>query len=329
MPLTYLHQNIVDMKVDAIVNAANTNLLKGGGVCGVIFNAAGMHQLHEACQKLAPVETGQAVITSGFNLPSKYIIHAVGPIYNDGHHHEKQLLSDAYINSMRLAIENHCESIAFPLLSSGIYGYPKAEALSIATDSIKSFLETHELDVYLMIYDTTPFEVDRELLKQVNEYLQFNYEEEPLEPKQVLYMEYQRSAAPFYQEDKVSSVEKETEPWLSHLDESFSQSLLKLIDSKGKTDIEVYKKANLDRKLFSKIRSDKGYMPSKTTALALAIALELSYEETNDLLRCAGFTLSNSQKLDVIVTYFIKHKDYDIYKINTILFSLDLKTLGY
>lgn len=329
MPLTFLHQNIVDIKVDAIVNAANTNLLKGSGVCGAIFNAAGMNQLHEACQKLAPIETGQAVITSGFNLPSKYIIHAVGPIYKDGLQNEKQLLSDAYINSMKCAIDNHCESIAFPLLSSGIYGYPKAEALSIATDSIKSFIETHELDVYLMIYDLNTFEVDKELLNQINEYLQFNYEEEALELKQVLYRESQSSAGPFYEEDKASSFEKEDEPWLSHLDESFSQSLLKLIDLKGKTDIEVYKKANLDRKLFSKIRSDKSYMPSKTTALALAIALELSFEETNDLLRCAGFTLSNSQKLDVIVTYFIKHKDYDIYKINTVLFSYDLKTLGY
>jgi O-acetyl-ADP-ribose deacetylase (regulator of RNase III) len=329
MPLTVLHQNIVDMNVDAIVNAANPNLLKGGGVCGAIFNAAGMNELHEACQKLAPVQTGQAVITAGFELSSKYIIHAVGPIYTDGLHNEKQLLSDAYTNSMRLAIENNCESMAFPLLSSGIYGYPKAEALSIATDSIKSFIETHELDVYLMIYDLNTFEVDKELLNQINEYLQFNYEEEALELKQVLYRESQSSAAFFYEEDKASSLEKEDEPWLSHLDESFSQSLLKLIDLKGKTDIEVYKKANLDRKLFSKIRSDKSYMPSKTTALALAIALELSFEETNDLLRCAGFTLSNSQKLDVIVTYFIKHKDYDIYKINTVLFSYDLKTLGY
>jgi len=320
MPLTYLHQNIVDMKVDAIVNAANTNLLKGGGVCGSIFNAAGMNRLHEACQKLAPVQTGQAVITPAFNLPSKFIIHAVGPIYTDGLHDEKQLLSDAYLNSMKLAIENGCESIAFPLLSSGIYGYPKAEALSIATDSIRSFIQTHELDVYLVIYDLNTFEIDQDLLNDVQDYIDSNYVLEPLELKQVAYMEYQRSAAPYFEEDK--------EPWLSKLDESFSQSLLKLIDSKGKTDVEVYKKANLDRKLFSKIRSDNGYMPSKTTALALAIGLELSLDETNDLLKCAGFTLSNSQLSDYIIAQYINRKDYNIDTINAVLFSQDLKTLG-
>ena len=320
MPLTYLHQNIIEMKVDAIVNAANTNLLKGGGVCGSIFNAAGMNQLHEACQKLAPIQTGQAVITPGFNLPSKYIIHAVGPIYTDGLHDEKQLLSDAYLNSMKCAIENGCESIAFPLLSSGIYGYPKAEALSIATESIRSFLDTHELDVYLVIYDLNTFEIDQDLLKDVQDYIDSNYVLEPLELKHVAYMEYQRSAAPYFEEDK--------EPWLSKLDESFSQSLLKLIDSKGKTDVEVYKKANLDRKLFSKIRSDNGYMPSKTTALALAIGLELSLDETNDLLKCAGFTLSNSQLSDYIIAQYINRKDYNIDTINAVLFSQDLKTLG-
>ena len=320
MPLTYLHQNIIDMKVDAIVNAANTNLLKGGGVCGSIFNAAGMNRLHEACQKLAPVQTGQAVITPAFNLPSKFIIHAVGPIYTDGLHDEKQLLSDAYLNSMKLAIENGCESIAFPLLSSGIYGYPKAEALSIATDSIRSFIQTHELDVYLVIYDLNTFEIDQDLLNDVQDYIDSNYVLEPLELKQVAYMEYQRSAAPYFEEDK--------EPWLSKLDVSFSQSLLKLIDSKGKTDVEVYKKANLDRKLFSKIRSDNGYMPSKTTALALAIGLELSLDETNDLLKCAGFTLSNSQLSDYIIAQYINRKDYNIDTINAVLFSQDLKTLG-
>ena len=154
MPFTIVRQDITKMKVDAIVNAANTELSMGGGVCGAVFHAAGAKELQEACDKKAPIKTGDAVITPGFKLPAKFVIHAAGPVYN--HSDKKQsanLLSSAYINSLRLAVQNKCESIAFPLISSGIYGYPKAEALQVATAAITKFLEKNDIDVYLAVFD--------------------------------------------------------------------------------------------------------------------------------------------------------------------------------
>lgn len=154
MPFNIVRQDIVKMKTDAIVNAANTELKMGGGVCGAIFKAAGEAQLKAACDFLKPIKTGEAVITPGFDLPAKFIIHAVGPIYS--HWCKEQNVSylrAAYLNSMKLAIENNCESIAIPLISSGIYGYPKNEALQVASSSIQDFLLEHDLDVILVVFD--------------------------------------------------------------------------------------------------------------------------------------------------------------------------------
>lgn len=154
MSLKILQEDITKLEVDAIVNAANTELLQGGGVCGAIFKVAGPDQLQEACSKLAPINTGEAVITKGFNLSANYIIHAVGPVYSQWSPAEsKELLQSVYLNSLKLAVENQCESIAFPLISSGIYGYPKKEALQVAIESMKSVLEKDELDIYLTIID--------------------------------------------------------------------------------------------------------------------------------------------------------------------------------
>ena len=176
MPFTIVRQDITKMKVDAIVNAANTELSMGGGVCGAVFHAAGAKELQEACDKKAPIKTGDAVITPGFKLPAKFVIHAAGPVYN--HSDKKQsanLLSSAYINSLRLAVQNKCESIAFPLISSGIYGYPKAEALQVATAAITKFLEKNDIDVYLAVFDKAAFMVSEHLMGEVASYIDEHY----------------------------------------------------------------------------------------------------------------------------------------------------------
>lgn len=179
MPFTIVRQDITRICVDAIVNAANAELQMGGGVCGAIFKAAGVAQLQAACDKLAPVSTGDAVITPGFSLPSKFVIHAVGPVYqNYSKEKSEQLLRSAYINSLKRAVENKCKSIAFPLISSGIYGYPKDEALSVATSSIREFLETHDLDVTLVVYDKSAFIISRELMGAVDSYIDEHYVDE-------------------------------------------------------------------------------------------------------------------------------------------------------
>ena len=151
MPLKILNADITTLRVDTIVNAANTNLLAGGGVCGAIFRAAGYRELQAACNKLSPIQTGEAVITSGFNLPAKFIIHTAGPIWRGGNLGEENLLRNCYTNSLKLAAENNLQSVAFPLISSGIYGYPAQEALRVAVTTIKNFLETHDMEIILAV----------------------------------------------------------------------------------------------------------------------------------------------------------------------------------
>jgi O-acetyl-ADP-ribose deacetylase len=340
MPFTIIRHDITNMHVDAIVNAANTALQMGGGVCGAIFQAAGADQLQAACNQLAPIQTGEAVITPGFRLAAKYIIHTAGPIYHDGKHGEEELLRSCYTNSLKRALENGCRSVAFPLLSSGIYGYPKAEALQVATTAIQDFLDNHDMDVSLVVFDRAAFQVSEKLLGEVASYINEHYVEEhkdtrrellDMERKAVDEIEFLRYHAPMSKETAESILEAPTvgiDELVGNLDEPFSATLLRWIDAKGKTDVEVYKRANLDRKLFSKIRTSKGYMPSKRTAVALAVALELNLDETNDLLERAGYVLSRSQKFDVIVEYFIVHKRHDIFEINEVLFQYDQPLLG-
>lgn len=322
MSFNIIRQDITKLKVDAIVNAANVGLQKGGGVCGAIFKVAGEKVLQEACNNLSPINVGQAVITPGFNLPAKYVIHSVGPVYSGGKKDEARLLSLAYKNSLELALENELESIAFPLISSGIYGYPKDEALEIAICTIKEFLQENEIEVSLIIYDKSAFKISEKLLGPVKSYIDDKYVDERKEKRDLLAVE----KAILY-ENVVYSCEKLDLRLVEKLEEPFSQMLLKLIDKKGKTDVEVYKKSNIDRKLFSKIRG-KDYLPGKKTILALAIGLELSLDETDDLLERAGYSLSHAFKFDIIVEYFIINKRYDIFEINQVLFEYDQPLLG-
>lgn len=339
MPFTIVRQDIPKMNVDAIVNAANTGLKMGGGVCGAIFQSAGAHEMQAACDKLAPIRTGEATITPGYALPAKYVVHAAGPVYHQWEPEQsEELLRSAYRNSLRLAVENKCKSIAFPLISSGIYGYPKKEALKVATSEIQLFLSDYDMDIFLCVFDKAAFIISEKLLGEVASYIDEHYvakrkftrralldvEKEALEEADISYNVRIPKVAETIHETQIGNISA----LIRNLDEPFSTTLLRLIDAKGKTDVEVYKRANLDRKLFSKIRTSKGYMPSKRTAIALAIALELTLDETEDLLQRAGFALSHSQKFDVIVEYFIITGKYDIYAINEVLFKYDLPLLG-
>jgi len=406
MPLTIVRNDITRLNVDAIVNAANTALQMGGGVCGAIFQTAGAGRLQAACDLLAPIQTGEAVITEGFDLPAKYVIHAAGPVYRDGRQGEDVLLRACYNNALELAVSVGCESIAFPLISSGLFGYPKAEALSIATEAIRAFISEHDIDVYLVVFDKKAFEVGEALLGEVRSYIDEHYVEEsryrrrglldverrslfeadmvraPMPMRETAYVAdedaFEESAdlddhEPKAQEYAVHAgrVQGERATMLrgiptflrevresppraavakaapasaapagaapasaslddivGNLDEPFSTTLLRLIDKKGRKDPEVYRRANIDRRLFSKIRNNEHYAPTKTTVLAFAVALELTLDQTVDLLARAGFALSPSRKFDVIVEFFIQSKRYDIFEINNVLFSYDQPLLG-
>lgn len=334
MPFAIVRQDITKMQVDAIVNAANTELQMGGGVCGAIFHAAGPQELQAACDKLAPIQTGEATITPGFALPAKYVIHAAGPVYSrHDPAHSRELLRSAYINSLKLAMENGCKSIAFPLISSGIYGYPKDEALEVARLAIEEYLQEYDLEVYLAVFDKSSFRIGKALLGDVESYIDQHYvDAHTYDRSQLLEAEeaaFREAAFPGVCAAKpMSRPSQGLEDLMENLDAPFSDTLLKLIDKKGKTDVEVYKRANMDRKLFSKIRTGKGYTPKKPTILALAVALELPLDETDELLERAGYALSHASKFDVIVEYFIVNRKYDIFEINEVLFAYDQPLLG-
>ena len=337
MPLEIVRNDITKMTVDAIVNAANESLLGGGGVDGAIHYAAGPKLLAE-CKTLGGCKTGKAKITGGYNLPAKYVIHTVGPIYEDGKHGEKALLESCYRESLALAKAHNCETVAFPLISSGVYGYPKDQALKVAIDVISDFLLENEMKVYIVIFDKAAYKISEKLFSDIAEYIDDNYVDEHIDyRRERSRMNYPcqsvmiGSAQPEYLdlcECKAMLSEDDLDERIKQIDESFSQMLLRKIDEKGMTDAECYKKANIDRKLFSKIRSDVHYKPSKPTAIAFAISLELSLDETEDMLKKAGFALSHSNKFDIIIEYFIGKGNYNIFEINEALFAFDQSLLG-
>lgn len=360
MPFEIIRQDITDMKTDAIVNPTNNKLQpSSSGVCGSIFKKAGFQKLQNACQKIGSIKIGDAVITKGYNLGCKYIIHTVGPIWRDGKNNESTLLYNTYINCLKLAKYKKCKSIAFPLISSGNFGYPKDKALEIATKAIKDFLEKNDMLIYLVVFDKKSFKISKNLFDSIKQYIDDNYVDahkdkrykqnidilDDVDSSTVLYSmtkpkSKSKKSKLFSKRSSSLEINEEASPLpfelddeesllyaLSNTEDTFSESLLKLIDESGLTDAQVYKKANIDRRLFSKIRKNKDYTPSKSTILSLAIALELDINKTKDLLRKAGFALSHSNKFDIIIEYFISNKTYDIYTINEVLFAFDQNTL--
>lgn len=400
MPLIIIRNDITKMKVDAIVNAANRSLLGGGGVDGAIHRAAGPRLLEE-CRTLGGCETGEAKLTRGYDLPAKYVIHTVGPIWNGGNHGERQLLANCYRNSLEIAKAHELETVAFPLISAGVYGYPNSEALRVAEETITAFLSENEMTVYMVIFGRADNYIAQDIYGEIRDYIGDRYAEEhgdrwdayeerrrraqleamgsfipaayaqqapmnsgsasapaekPRRRKKRAYKAEKHNLLDFLDTPKNEEASREElpEPCFAdevlanaaepvdaesdysdisrrideQFDESFTEMLLRKIDEKGMTDVECYKKANIDRKLFSKIRSDRLYKPSKQTVLAFAIALELSLSETSSLLRKAGYALSHASKFDIIVEYFIEKGNYSIMEINEALFAFDQMLLG-
>lgn len=365
MPLLIVRNDITKMQVDAIVNAANNSLLGGGGVDGCIHRAAGPELLAE-CRTLNGCETGKAKVTAGYHLPARYVIHTVGPVWRGGMYGEELLLRSCYRESLALAHECGCETVAFPLISAGVYGYPKDQALKIAMDEIDSFLRNHDMQVYVVIFDKKSFSISQKLLDDIEQFIDDRYvdlhtdscmersrrlqvemlwEKQDRVSKAPKYMpEYPAKCAPVECDAECESFEIEEvsyafakpaekkslslDSMLNAIDESFSQMLLRKIDESGMTDAQCYKKANIDRKLFSKIKNDIHYKTSKTTVIAFALALELSLEETREMLMKAGYALSHSNKFDIIIEYFIMKGNYNILEINEVLFNFDQVLLG-
>ncbi len=352
MPFEIVRNDIVNMQVDAIVNTANPNPVVGSGVDAGIHKRAG-HQLLEARKEIGGIAMGDVAITPAYDLNAKYVIHTVGPMWEDGKHQEEEILASCYRKSLELARQYQCESIAFPLLATGNYGFPKPLALQIAVREISSFLLENEMQIYLVVFGKEAFALSEKLFKSVSSYIDENYIrnktiDEYGEKGEYLFRRrmYDKrkpdspatanvacSVLPVetYQDVTIGDLPVAEEEWsdlLSELDAGFSETLLHLIDQTGKKDSEIYQKANVDRKLFSKIRNNMDYKPSKATALAFAFALELNLDETKDFIGRAGYALSHSSKFDVIVEYFLVNRNYNIFEVNNVLVEFDQPLLG-
>lgn len=396
MPFEIVRNDITAMAVDAIVNTANPKPVIGSGTDAAIHEKAGPLLL-KARKFIGSMQTCEARITPGFRLPAKYVIHTVGPVWEDGYFHEEQLLRQCYDNVLKLAARHRITSIAFPLISTGNYGFPKKLALKIAIDSFSAFLMDHDMHIYLVVFSKDAYELSEKLVGDVKSYIDEKYAERIIgkeygtafprrydpqrrffdldedkcivsrdsfnvgfdepdlsvrrkgalsdecitvescepgafesaeEPEEEACYAAPKASANVPLRRRSSIDQKELEERLKKMDAGFSGRLLQLIDRSGQKDSVIYKKANIDRKLFSKIKNKAGYKPSKETAIAFAIALELNLEETKDLISRAGYALSGSSKFDIIIEYFIIHGHYDIYEINMMLFEFDQPLLG-
>ena len=343
MPLQIIRQDITKMRVDAIVNTTNEEMIGYSGVDLAVHRAAGP-QLDAECAKIAPLGLGTAKITRGYNLGVRYIIHTSGPVWKGGLSGESIILRSCYVESLKLAVENGCSTVAFPLISSGAYGYPKDQVLKFAIQVITEFLFDHELTVYLCVFDRTSYEFSRELFSEISELIDDGYAKErggiaARALSQAFFEEdaceergrptQRMTAARRAEPTAGSAAGKSLQEYMQSMEKSFAYKLFDWIDARGMTDVECYKKANVDKKTFSKIKCNpQTYKPSKQTAVAFAIALRLNLEETQDLLACAGLTLSRSFAFDKIIRYFIQKEIYDIFVINEALFEFDQVLLG-
>lgn len=376
MPFSIVRDDISRVHADVLVNAANVRLAPGGGVCGALFSAAGFDEMRAACEAIGGCATGDAVATPAFNLPARWCVHAVGPIWRGGRAHEEELLHRCYRSAFARAVELGARSVAFPLISAGIYGFPVERALAIAREEVAAFLRHHdEVALTLVVFERAVVQMGNALVEQVQEYIDDEYVDSSSFMRRDM-GELERelqwtedASAPLsvemaepvalpecLQEDDASiaaprpfvaanirmpgaampgapsragaTLDAEIAQLVATLDAPFSTTLLALIDARGMTDAEVYHRANISRQLFSKMRGNESYRPSKQTVVALAIALELDMSATQDLLARAGFTLSKSSKFDVIVRFFIERGIYDLFQLNEVLFAYDLPLVG-
>ncbi len=352
MPFEIVRNDIVNMTVDVIVNTADHLPEVGYGTDSVIHKKAGRKLLKER-KKIGVIPYDDARISPAFDLHAKYVIHAVSPIWQGGENNEEILLSHCYERSLALALEYGCESIAFPFLASGNNGFPNDLALDIAVNAIKNFLVNHEMHIYLVVYDKTSFELSEKLFSSVKSFIEERYIDEQVEKnfriEDTPFFGSVRLSRPMSEIASARSLECEDEDeicrkesvcfsaplekrsldnLMDELEDTFSESLMRIIDQKGLKDPEVYKKANIDRKLFNKIKNNPDYRPSKNTAIAFAIALGLNLDETKDLIGRAGYALTHSSKADIIIEYFITNGNYNIYEINEVLFAFDQNLIG-
>jgi len=383
MAFQIIRNDITKVSADAIVNTANPKPKYVSGTDYAIYMAAGADELLKERQKIGNIETGQAAVTPAFALNAKYIIHTVGPAWVDGEHGEREAVRSCYENSLRLAKELGCESIAFPLIATGVYGFPKVDALQIAVSVFSEFLTDTDMEIILVVFDEASFVLSGKIYSGVDAFIDENYVSEKMDSEYSLgasaatiaygnilpdekrrgrrllgdsfhFSRRKESAraeaikADIADEELFGDEECAAEPMMAapmamtgadkagrslddlmaHVSETWQESLFRLIDEKGYTDTEVYKRANVDRKLFSKIRSNAEYQPKKITAVAFALALKLSLDETKDLLGRAGYALSPSSRFDLIIEYFIGQEVYDTYTINLALFEHKQPLLG-
>lgn len=360
MPFLIVRDDIARVSADVIVNAANTNLEAGGGVCGALFEAAGAADMQAACDAIGGCPTGSAVSTPAFALDAKWVIHAVGPIWRGGLSGEADALRSCYRSVFAEVDRLGAQSVAFPLISAGIYGFPAGEALAIAREETEAFLRDHDdVSATLVVFDRAVMQAGSGLFAEIEEYIDDEYvqssphvrgraarfaqelggfadlaeESDRLAPMPDMGLECASFSADALPEDEgypvaVMGAPRELDDLLDNLDASFSETLLALIDERGMADAQVYHRANLSRQLFSKIRSNAAYRPTKPTAVALAMALELDLRQTQDLLERAGLTLSRSSKFDVIVRFFLERGIHDVFQVNEMLFAYDQPLLG-
>ena len=357
MPFRIIRNDLTKVKADVIVNTANPKPVVGSGTDSAIYAAAGEDKLLEERRRIGDIAPGKAAVTPAFNLSAKYIIHTVGPAWVDGDHEERDILRSCYKHSLSLAAELNAESIAFPLIATGVYGFPKDEALNIAMVEIGGFLLTHDMCVILVVFDKKAFELSGQLVGKIDEYIdehgvgqakeseyggEYGYRSRRIaeeERKHQNIMLSDRSpgleesvlfkAAPAHLAAPFVDVKgKSLDEVLDDAGETFQQRLFKLIDERGLDDVTLYKKANIDRKVFSRIRCKEDYRPKKKTAVAFAIALELDMPTMLDLLSRAEIAFSPSNKFDLIITYFVTNGNYDIFEINAALFKYGQPILG-
>ena len=351
MPFEILRNDITNMCVDVIVNTANPWPVIGFGVDSAIHEKAGPRLL-KARQKIGDIAMGCAAITPAFDLQAKYVIHTVGPVWDGGSYGEETMLRNCYDNSLKLALDHRCQSIAFPLISTGNYGFPKDKALQIAIAAFSEFLLEHEMQIYLVVFDRKAFKLSEQLFQGVASYIDQNYVDTCQQAVYGVGEEFRRScrdmdmcesaavrehllcapmAAPKAAPKPQAAPKQKAvslADMLKQADAGFAETLLKLIDQRGKKDSEIYKKANISKQHFSKIRNNPNYKPTKPTAIALALALELDLEQTKDLIGRAGYALTNSSKFDLIIRYFIEQGNYNVVEINIALYEFDQLLLG-
>ena len=346
MPLQIVRQDITKMRVDAIVNTTNEEMIGFSGVDLAVHTAAGA-ELDAECRRIVPLGLGQAKLTGGYNLPCKYVIHTSGPIWRGGLLGESIILRSCYVESLKLAVKSGCHSVAFPLISSGVYGYPKDQVLKFAIQAITEFLFENELMVYLCVFDRESYSFSQRLFHDITEFIGDGYvmerngdfyealecslDEDVAEKRVIKRCDRSlRSIVPPSQPMRLTpdAAGSSLREYMQQMDKGFGEMLFALIDKSGMTDVECYKRANVDKRTFSKIKSNKDYKPSKQTVVAFAISLRLDMDTTQELLATAGFTLSRSKVFDQIIRYFILNQNYDIFEINEALFEFDQQLLG-